>query len=62
MTSTQAALLAARASAQGANVTQIKTALKSAGLSSDQAAQAIQNAKKVTLEGNGGKFSSRLPR
>ena len=62
MTNVQAALLAARASAQGASPTQIKTALKSAGLTSSQAAQAIQNAKKVTLEGNGGKFASRAPR
>lgn len=62
MTSVQAALLAARASAQGANVTQIKNALKSAGLSADQASQAIINSKKVTLEGNGGKFASRGPR
>ena len=62
MTSVQAALLAARASAQGANVTQIINALKSAGLSADQASQAIINSKKVTLEGNGGKFASRGPR
>ena len=62
MTSTQAALLAARAKAQGATDNQIKSALKSVGLTAAQAVQAIANSAKVILSGNGGKFASRAPR
>lgn len=62
MTNTQAALLAAKATAQGVSDTDVKKALQAAGLSKNEAAKAIETSKKVTLAGNGGQFASRAPR
>lgn len=62
MTSTQAALLAKRYLSAGETASEVKNALKYAGLTAAQAAKAIADSVKVTLSGNGGQFASRRPR